>query len=147
MPSSIHLGVPVSNATLETQAPGGQVIEGRTLVLLCSVAEGSGNITFSWHREAAGTSLGRKTQPSLRAELEIAAVRERDAGQYYCGADNGHGAIWSKMVTVPVRSELRSLLPGRTPNQGHGAGESQGHSQRARGSRWEDASNWVTLAS
>ncbi|XP_036872649.2 Fc receptor-like protein 2 isoform X3 [Manis javanica] len=115
--SPIHVqSIPVSNATLETQAPGGQVIEGRTLVLLCSVAEGSGNITFSWHREAAGTSLGRKTQPSLQAELEIAAVRERDAGQYYCRADNGHGAIWSKMVTVPVRIPAsRPVLTLRAP--------------------------------
>nr|XP_036872647.1 Fc receptor-like protein 2 isoform X1 [Manis javanica] len=115
--SPIHVqSIPVSNATLETQAPGGQVIEGRTLVLLCSVAEGSGNITFSWHREAAGTSLGRKTQPSLQAELEIAAVRECDAGQYYCRADNGHGAIWSKMVTVPVRIPAsRPVLTLRAP--------------------------------
>ncbi|KAK2497225.1 hypothetical protein MC885_017349 [Smutsia gigantea] len=102
--SQIHVqSVPVSNVTLETQAPGGQVIEGRTLVLLCSVAEGTGNITFSWHREATGPSLGRQTQHSLSAELEIPAVREADAGQYYCRADNGHGPIWSKMVTVPVR--------------------------------------------
>ncbi|XP_064139140.1 Fc receptor-like protein 2 isoform X3 [Loxodonta africana] len=79
MLSYTHSGVPVANVSLETQPPGGQVIEGEKLVLLCSVSEGTGNITFSWHRETTETSLGNKTQRSLSAELEILAVKDSDA--------------------------------------------------------------------
>ncbi|XP_046948620.1 Fc receptor-like protein 2 isoform X2 [Lynx rufus] len=102
--SQIHVRrVPVSNVSLEMRAPRGQVIEGRNLVLLCSVTEGTGNITFSWHREATGTSVGKKTQRSLSVELEVPAVQERDAGRYYCRADNGHGPIQSKVLSILVR--------------------------------------------
>ncbi|XP_023581379.1 Fc receptor-like protein 2 isoform X5 [Trichechus manatus latirostris] len=101
--SHIHVQrVPVANVSLETQPPGGQAIEGGKLVLFCSVSEGTGNITFSWHKDATETSLGNKTQHSLSAELEILAVRESDAGKYYCRADNGHRPIWSE-VNVTVR--------------------------------------------
>ncbi|XP_062961925.1 LOW QUALITY PROTEIN: Fc receptor-like protein 2 [Cynocephalus volans] len=115
--SQIHVQrVPVSNVSLETWAPGGQVIEGGKLVLLCSVAEGTGNITFSWHREATGTSLGKKSQRSLSAELELLAVKEGDAGAYYCRADNSHDPIQSKVVDVPVRIPVsRPILTLRAP--------------------------------
>ncbi|XP_077883977.1 Fc receptor-like protein 2 [Ictidomys tridecemlineatus] len=107
--SQIHVRrVPISKVSLETQAPGGQVTEGGKLVLLCSVAEGTGNITFSWHREATGTHLGKKTQGSLSAELEIPAVKESDGGKYLCRADNGHDAVQSQVLNILVRSELCS---------------------------------------
>ncbi|KAF0885781.1 FCRL5 protein, partial [Crocuta crocuta] len=96
-------GVPVSNVSLEMRPPRGEVVEGGNLVLLCSVAEGTGDITFSWHREATGTSVGRKIQRSLSAELEVPAVQENDAGRYYCRADNGHGPAQSKVLSVLVR--------------------------------------------
>ncbi|XP_038398831.1 Fc receptor-like protein 2 isoform X2 [Canis lupus familiaris] len=95
--------VPVSNVSLDIWAPKGMVIEGESLVLLCSVAEGTGNITFSWHREDTGTSVGRKTQRSLSAEMEVPAVQESDAGRYYCRADNGHEPIQSKVLSICVR--------------------------------------------
>uniref|UniRef100_F7GEL5 Fc receptor like 2 n=1 Tax=Callithrix jacchus TaxID=9483 RepID=F7GEL5_CALJA len=104
LPSQIRVRrIPISNVSLETRAPGGQVTEGQRLILLCSVAGGTGNVTFSWYREATGTSLGKKTQHSLSAELEILSVKESDAGKYYCQADNGHEPIQSKVVNIPVR--------------------------------------------
>ncbi|XP_044122577.1 Fc receptor-like protein 2 isoform X1 [Neovison vison] len=105
--SRIHVQrVPVSNVSLEIWAPRGPVIEGGSLVLLCSVAKGTGNITFSWHREATRTSVGRKTQRSLSAELEVPAVQEGDAGRYYCRADNGHDPVQSQLLSVCVRSPV-----------------------------------------
>ncbi|XP_073903865.1 Fc receptor-like protein 2 isoform X2 [Castor canadensis] len=96
--------IPVSDVSLETQAPGGWVIEGQKLVLLCSVAKGTGNITFSWHRKATENSLGnKKTQGFLSTELEIQAMKESDAGEYYCRADNGHESIQSKVVNIFVK--------------------------------------------
>uniref|UniRef100_A0A8D1VWK9 Ig-like domain-containing protein n=1 Tax=Sus scrofa TaxID=9823 RepID=A0A8D1VWK9_PIG len=96
--------IPVSGALLETQPQGGQAVEGETLVLVCSVAEGTGDTTFSWYREDMEESLGRKSQRSQRAELEIPVIWESHAGFYYCTADNGHGFIQSEAVNVTVIS-------------------------------------------
>ncbi|XP_047640190.1 Fc receptor-like protein 4 isoform X1 [Phacochoerus africanus] len=96
--------IPVSGALLETQPQGGQAVEGETLVLVCSVAEGTGDTTFSWYREDMEESLGRKSRRSQRAELEIPVIWESHAGFYYCTADNGHGLIQSEAVNVTVIS-------------------------------------------
>ncbi|KAM5236175.1 Fc receptor-like protein 3 [Ctenodactylus gundi] len=95
--------IPIFNVNLETQTPGGEVIEGGKLLLLCSVAEGTGNITFFWYRANIETNLGRKTRGSLSAELEIPVVKESDSGEYYCEADNGYGPTRSKVVDILVR--------------------------------------------
>ena len=99
----------MSDVNLEIQPPEGQLIEGGNLLLICSVAKGTGNITFSWHREGTVRSLGTRTQRSLSAELQILTVKEHDAGRYYCAADNLHGPILSKLVTVTLRSKF--LIP------------------------------------
>uniref|UniRef100_A0A452QL46 Ig-like domain-containing protein n=1 Tax=Ursus americanus TaxID=9643 RepID=A0A452QL46_URSAM len=107
--------IPVSDVNLKIQPPGGQLIEGEDLVLICSVAKGTGTVTFSWHREGTERSLGRKTQRALSAELRIAAVREQDAGRYYCAADNMHGPILSRWIRVtpriPVSRPILTLNP------------------------------------
>ncbi|XP_032007809.1 Fc receptor-like protein 4 [Hylobates moloch] len=95
--------IPVSGVLLETQPSGGQAVEGEMLVLVCSVAEGTGDTTFSWHRKDTQESLGRKTQHSLRAELELPAVRQSHAGEYYCTADNSYGPVQSAVLNVTVR--------------------------------------------
>ncbi|XP_073903873.1 Fc receptor-like protein 3 isoform X3 [Castor canadensis] len=104
--SQIHVQrIPVSEVILETKPPGGQLIEGENLVLICSVAKGTGTITFSWHKEGT-RNLGRKTQHSLLAELQIPTVKMHDAGRYYCAADNNYGPIISKWIRVTVRSPV-----------------------------------------
>ncbi|XP_042782272.1 Fc receptor-like protein 3 isoform X3 [Panthera leo] len=108
--------VPVSDVNLETQPPVGQLIEGEDLVLICSVAAGTGTVTFSWHREGSERSLGRKTQNALSAELRIASVREQDAGRYYCAADNLDGPVLSKRIRITPRVPAsRPVLTVRTP--------------------------------
>ncbi|XP_055258498.1 Fc receptor-like protein 2 [Moschus berezovskii] len=98
--------IPVSDVTLEIQPPEGQLIEGENLLLICSVAKGTGTVTFSWHREGTVRSLGTKTQRSLSAELQIRTVKESDAGRYYCAADNVHGPILSKLIRVTLRTPV-----------------------------------------
>uniref|UniRef100_A0A8B9X013 Fc receptor like 3 n=1 Tax=Bos mutus grunniens TaxID=30521 RepID=A0A8B9X013_BOSMU len=95
--------IPVSDVTLEIQPPEGQLTEGENLLLICSVAKGTGTVTFSWHREGTVRSLGRKTQRSLSAVLQILTVKKSDAGRYYCAADNIHGPILSKLIRVTLR--------------------------------------------
>lgn len=114
-PENLHVsscvlpGIPVSDVTLEIQPPEGQLTEGENLLLICSVAKGTGTVTFSWHREGTVRSLGRKTQRSLSAVLQILTVKESDAGRYYCAADNIHGPILSKLIRVTLRSKFSIL--------------------------------------
>ncbi|KAG8519942.1 Fc receptor-like protein 3, partial [Galemys pyrenaicus] len=119
-PSSFHgtfslQGVPVSDVKLMVRPPEGQLIEGETLVLICSVAKGTGTITFSWHREGT-SSLGRKTERSLSAELRIPSVTEHHAGRYYCSADNILGPVLSNRIMVTPKIPVsRLVLKLRTP--------------------------------
>ncbi|XP_077607815.1 Fc receptor-like protein 3 isoform X5 [Crocuta crocuta] len=102
--SQIHVQrIPVSDVNLETEPPVGQLIEGEDLVLICSAAEGTGTVMFSWHREGLERSLGRKTRRALSAELRIASMREQNAGRYYCAADNMDGPILSKRIRITLR--------------------------------------------
>ncbi|XP_005400176.1 PREDICTED: Fc receptor-like protein 4 isoform X2 [Chinchilla lanigera] len=94
--------IPVSEVSMATHPPG-QVTEGAMLILVCSVAEGTGDIKFSWHREDTNESLGQKTQRSQRAELEIHVIWEMHAGVYYCMADNSYGPVYSEPVNITVR--------------------------------------------
>ncbi|XP_043308766.1 Fc receptor-like protein 1 isoform X4 [Cervus canadensis] len=108
--------VPVGNVSLEIQPPGGHLMEGEKLVLVCLVTGGTGDIVFYWYRGARGLSLKTKTQRSLMATCEIPAVRERDSGQYYCTADNGYGPSLSELVSITVRIPVsRPVLTLRAP--------------------------------
>lgn len=93
---------------MEIQSPGGWGVEGQTLLLVCSVANGTGLITYSWHREDTEESVGKKSQRSQRAELEIAPVSESHAGGYYCTADNSYGLVQSEVVNVTVKGKPHS---------------------------------------
>ncbi|GAB5583825.1 Fc receptor-like protein 4 isoform X2 [Prionailurus iriomotensis] len=112
-------GVPVSGVLLETQPPEGRALAGEPLVLICSAAEGTGDTTFSWHREDTGESLGRKRWRSQRAQLEIPAVGGSHAGGYFCTADNGHGLACSAVLNVTVTDAEPNLHTAGLPNQPH----------------------------
>lgn len=90
---------------LETRPPGGWVMEGSKLVLVCSVANATGNITYFWYRGALGSNLETKIQHSLTAEFEIVEAKSSDAEQYYCAADNGFGPVLSELVDITVRGQ------------------------------------------
>ncbi|KAB0386898.1 hypothetical protein FD755_001854, partial [Muntiacus reevesi] len=108
--------VPVGNVSLEIQPPGGHLMEGEKLVLVCLVTGGTGDIVFYWFRGARGLSLKTKTQSSLMATCEIPAVRESDSDQYYCAADNGYGPSLSELVSITVRIPVsRPVLTLRAP--------------------------------
>ncbi|XP_032752603.1 Fc receptor-like protein 1 isoform X4 [Rattus rattus] len=96
-------GNPVSDVSLKTKPPGGWVMEGNKLVLICSVANTTENITYLWYRGALGLNLEKKTLPSITAEFEISEVKQSDVDQYYCAADNGHGPVPSELVNINVR--------------------------------------------
>lgn len=95
----------MSDVNLEIQPPEGQVVEGASLVLVCSVGKGTGTVTFSWHREGEDRSLESRRVRSQSAEMQVAAVRRHQAGTYYCKANNGYSSHLSQRVAVTVRGE------------------------------------------
>lgn len=103
--------VPISGVSLEVWPQEGQVMEGHRLVLHCSVATGTGSISFSWHREGSAEVLGRDSR------YEIPSTQQSDNGQYYCMASNGDSPARSLKVQVtvvgvssPFCSRVRALL-------------------------------------
>uniref|UniRef100_F6PW07 Ig-like domain-containing protein n=1 Tax=Ornithorhynchus anatinus TaxID=9258 RepID=F6PW07_ORNAN len=96
----IWVQLPLSGVSLKAQPPEEEAVEGQKLALVCSVAEGTEPITFSWYREGGGK------MPREESALELPAVTERDAGRYWCTANNGFGPVASASlnvtVTVPV---------------------------------------------
>ncbi|XP_051849697.1 Fc receptor-like protein 4 isoform X4 [Antechinus flavipes] len=122
--------IPITGVHIEVQPHGGHVIGGQKLVLLCSVAEGSGTITFSWHKEGTEAILEKKIQHSLVAEFTISAVRENDSGKYYCTADNNSSLIPSHSVSITVkRQDFSTDLPRSLPIQIQGTMESNACTQ------------------
>ncbi|XP_021052419.1 Fc receptor-like protein 1 isoform X2 [Mus pahari] len=93
----------ISDVSLKTRPPGGWVMEGNKLVLICSVDRVNGNITYLWYRGALGFHLETKTQPALTAEFEISEMKQSDADQYYCAANDGQGPVPSELVSIHVR--------------------------------------------
>ncbi|XP_044530958.1 Fc receptor-like protein 3 [Gracilinanus agilis] len=102
--------IPISGIIMQTEPSKGQVTEGEKLVLICSVTQGTGNITFSWHREGINASLGEKTRYSLKEKLILPAMKESDAGKYYCIADNTISTISSLTVNITVKIPVSQPL-------------------------------------
>ncbi|NXS50695.1 FCRL1 protein, partial [Balaeniceps rex] len=90
---------PVSGVSLAAQPPGGQVAEGDRLVLGCSVAAGTGPLSFSWYRQGSAAPLA--TGP----RYELRAARHQDGGRYYCTASNGGTTADSPPLQVTVVGE------------------------------------------
>uniref|UniRef100_G3U0C0 Ig-like domain-containing protein n=1 Tax=Loxodonta africana TaxID=9785 RepID=G3U0C0_LOXAF len=116
--------IPMFGVLMETRPPGwGRWLERRKLVLLCSVARGTGGNIFSWHRESMKDRVGRTSWHSQRAELELSVIRESDAGEHYCTADSDYSSIQSEvvniMVRIPVSQPLLNFsIPGAQPFTG-----------------------------
>ncbi|XP_036613419.1 Fc receptor-like protein 2 [Trichosurus vulpecula] len=94
--------IPVSGILLETQPLRTQLIEGEKLVLNCSVAEGTGNITFCLHKNVSKDCLRKKTEYSLKKEFVFSTIKKSDEGSYWCTADNNNNTISSRTVVVTV---------------------------------------------
>ncbi|XP_071311782.1 Fc receptor-like protein 2 [Agelaius tricolor] len=109
---TVH-GVPLSGVSLSAQPPRGQVALGDRLVLSCTVAAGSGPLSFSWHRKGSGALLG--TSP----HLELHHVGDKDNSQYRCRVTNGDSMAESDPlnVTVLVPVANATIIPSPPSHQ------------------------------
>ncbi|NXC02392.1 FCRL2 protein, partial [Orthonyx spaldingii] len=87
---------PVSGVSVSAQPPGAQVALGDRLVLNCTVAAGTGPLSFSWHREGSASLLG--TGP----RLELPHVGDKDSGHYQCRVSDGDSVAESPPLNVTV---------------------------------------------
>uniref|UniRef100_A0A8C3J476 Ig-like domain-containing protein n=1 Tax=Calidris pygmaea TaxID=425635 RepID=A0A8C3J476_9CHAR len=101
--------VPVSGVSLAAQPPTGQLAKGDRLVLLCSVATGTGPLSFSWHRQGSAAPLA--TGP----RYELRAVQQQDSGHYHCRATNGATVANSSSLGVTVLGERDPQMARREP--------------------------------
>ncbi|XP_038017750.1 uncharacterized protein LOC119711495 isoform X2 [Motacilla alba alba] len=89
-------GVPPSAVSLWAQPPGGQVALGDRLVLSCTVAAGTGPLSFFWHQD------GSMAQLSTGPHLELSHVGNNDSGQYRCRVSEGDSVAESDPLNVTV---------------------------------------------
>ncbi|NWY69507.1 FCRL2 protein, partial [Erithacus rubecula] len=90
---------PPAGVSTSVQPPGGRVALGDRLVLSCTVAMGTGPVSFSWHRVGSGSPL------STGPDLELQHVRDNDSGQYLCQVSDGDSVAESVPLNVSVLGE------------------------------------------
>ncbi|XP_066063843.1 Fc receptor-like protein 3 [Chamaea fasciata] len=107
--------VPLSGVSVWAQPPGGQVALGDRLVLNCTVATGTGPLSFTWHRGGSETLLG--TSP----HLELRHVGDNDSGHYHCRVSDGDSVAESVPINVTVLVPVANatITPGPLSHQVH----------------------------
>ncbi|KAJ1081451.1 hypothetical protein NDU88_001633 [Pleurodeles waltl] len=97
--------VKVSGISLVVQPANGQVIEGETLTMTCSVAEGTGTITFTWYKLQPNTCITQQKVNMRHAEHTMTARTDKDSGVYYCTASNDESAtrVDSSVAVITVK--------------------------------------------
>ncbi|XP_077048045.1 LOW QUALITY PROTEIN: Fc receptor-like protein 3 [Agelaius phoeniceus] len=91
--------VPLLGVSLSAQPPRGQVALGDSLVLSCTVAVGTGPLSFSWHEQGSWAPLG--SAPCL----ELHHIGDNDSGQYRCHVSDGDSVAESDPLNVTVLAE------------------------------------------
>ncbi|NXM61783.1 FCRL2 protein, partial [Illadopsis cleaveri] len=87
---------PLSGVSLSAQPPRGQVAPGDCLVLCCTVAAGTGPLSFTWHRRGSEHLLG------IGPRLELQHIEEDDSGHYHCRVSNGNSVAESVPLNVTI---------------------------------------------
>uniref|UniRef100_A0A5F5PFW5 Fc receptor like 5 n=1 Tax=Equus caballus TaxID=9796 RepID=A0A5F5PFW5_HORSE len=101
--SKIYVQRGVAKVQIHTLPALEFVIPGQELVLICSVDGVPGLVRISWYKTSNKESMKIKIQNSLKAEFKISMVKNSDAGEYYCEANNGGLSFLSKPVTINVK--------------------------------------------
>uniref|UniRef100_H2ZUJ6 Ig-like domain-containing protein n=1 Tax=Latimeria chalumnae TaxID=7897 RepID=H2ZUJ6_LATCH len=104
-------GVPVSGVSLWVKSPVGDIIEGDSIVLLCSVTAGSLPITFTWGRQDDRQKSKELKSQSRELSIPLSSMKESHSGVYTCWASNreGNETATSKPVTVTVQTPVSGI--------------------------------------
>ncbi|XP_063276537.1 Fc receptor-like protein 1 isoform X2 [Prinia subflava] len=102
-------GVLLLRVSLWAQPRGAQVALGDRLVLSCTVAAGTGPLSFTWHRGGSGEPLG------TGSHLELHHTGDKHSVHYECQASNGD--IWPRAPHLPVANA--TITPGPLSHQVH----------------------------
>ncbi|KAI1894910.1 hypothetical protein AGOR_G00120630 [Albula goreensis] len=79
-------------------SPSGEIEEGSSVTLTCSSDANPPVQRYTWFKKTGSGSSERGTGESRT----ITNISSEDSGQYYCEAQNQHGALSSTAVTVDV---------------------------------------------
>ncbi|XP_070353577.1 Fc receptor-like protein 5 isoform X6 [Equus asinus] len=101
--SQIYVQRVVANVQMHTRPALELVFAGHELVLICSVDGVPGPVRIFWYKTSNKKPMKAKIQNSLNEEFKISMVKKRDAGEYYCEANNGRLSFRSKPVTINVK--------------------------------------------
>ncbi|XP_042668913.1 LOW QUALITY PROTEIN: Fc receptor-like protein 3 [Centrocercus urophasianus] len=93
--------IPVAGVSLHSDPPDAQVLLGDRALLSCAVAEGSGPLSFSWHRQNRTGALGSGPLYELRA------AQLGDDDRYHCTASNGISTASSPQLRLAVTHSPR----------------------------------------
>lgn len=99
----------MAGVSLQAEPPEAHVLEGGRLVLSCAVAEGSGPLSFSWHRRNLTRAVGAGPR------YELPAARLGDGDHYRCTVSNGVSTASSPQLLVTVVGERGAARHGRSP--------------------------------
>ncbi|MBN3295610.1 CD22 protein, partial [Amia calva] len=82
-------------------SPSGEIVEGSSVTLICSSNANPPVQDYTWFKTNGAAVWERKSQK----DLIIAEISSGDSGQYYCEAQNKHGAQKSTAVSLVVAGQ------------------------------------------
>ncbi|KAK2833680.1 hypothetical protein Q5P01_017569 [Channa striata] len=84
---------PVSKPELKIKSSTGDVPEGHSVTLVCSVEHGTPPFTFSWYHVGKEGALQSNTSRTMEVPYTIHKVKSEDGGEYYCESGNSANEI------------------------------------------------------
>ncbi|KAI1887363.1 hypothetical protein AGOR_G00189530 [Albula goreensis] len=101
-------------------SPSGEIEEGSSVTLTCSSDANPPVQSYTWFEKTGAVNSERGTGESYT----ITNIRSEDSGQYYCEAQNQHGALNSTAVTIDVQYPPKRTSVSVSPSGGIEEGSS-----------------------
>ncbi|KAM4663691.1 Fc receptor-like protein 2 [Discoglossus pictus] len=108
-----------SGVTVDLQPTDGQIVEGGSLEVTCSVAKGSGSLEFSWCNINTGHCERRQTS-SKQYQFVVRPVMESYTGSYHCAVriPGSQYSVRSDTVQITVNVEPSGVTVDMQPTDG-----------------------------
>ncbi|XP_048847804.1 platelet endothelial cell adhesion molecule-like isoform X9 [Brienomyrus brachyistius] len=94
---------PVSDPQLTAMTSTGNVVEGKELILFCTVKDGSPPFTFEWYHN--GEIINSSTTDERKHSYTLSKIEHKQGGRYYCQVQNNETeSRRSEEITVTVKN-------------------------------------------